>query len=126
MSGIQPTDVYVTGIRSVDDQHRHFAQLINRLQDLGAAGDPNPLRTSLLNELTAYARFHFHSEENLMLEHVYPSTASHATQHQSLLAGVQDLVESTLAEPRRPSSRCFSGSGSSTTPTPTTGCSAST
>ncbi|MDX9700834.1 MAG: bacteriohemerythrin [Rhodocyclaceae bacterium] len=61
---------FVTGIEDVDAQHMELVQLINHLGDLLASPDSqDTLRlTSLLDKLSDYARFHFASEEGLMLK----------------------------------------------------------
>jgi len=73
------------GIADIDLQHRFFASLINRLAaDLRQVTDA-ALRASLLQELSAYARFHFISEENLMARAGYPALAEHRALHNRLI-----------------------------------------
>ena len=73
------------GVEDIDLQHHYFANLINRLaRDFDAAPDRD-LRASLLNELSAYARFHFVSEENLMARAGYPRLHEHRTHHNRLI-----------------------------------------
>lgn len=73
------------GVEDIDLQHHYFANLINRLaSDFAAITDP-ALRLSLLAELNAYARFHFISEENLMVRSGYPELASHRALHMKLI-----------------------------------------
>lgn len=76
---------YDLGIADIDLQHRFFANLINRLAaDLRQVGDA-ALRAALLHELSAYARFHFISEENLMARAGYPGLAEHRALHNRLI-----------------------------------------
>jgi hemerythrin len=63
---------YEIGIDDIDVQHHYFANLINPLgKHLLKPGDLD-YKKSLVNELNAYARFHFTSEENLMKLEGYP------------------------------------------------------
>lgn len=76
---------YDLGIADIDLQHRFFASLINRLAaDLRQVNDA-ALRASLLQELSAYARFHFISEENLMARAGFPGLAEHRALHNRLI-----------------------------------------
>ena len=76
---------YDLGVDDIDLQHRFFASLINRLAaDLRQVTDP-PLRSALMQELSAYARFHFISEENLMARAGYPGLAEHRALHNRLI-----------------------------------------
>ena len=73
------------GLEDIDLQHHFFANLINRL----AAGSGQPMSLDslqgLLDELSAYARFHFVSEENAMLRWAYPQREAHAQHHRQLI-----------------------------------------
>jgi hemerythrin len=75
---------YVTDLPSVDDQHHHLVDLINRLgQSLGDNRVSNDELQSLFSELVTYAKFHFNDEERLMREtgidrrHIKRHVASH-------------------------------------------------
>jgi hemerythrin len=76
---------YMLGIQDIDFQHHYFLNLINRLiADLRQHEDPSVV-TSLVSELNAYARFHFISEENMMLRAGYPRIDEHKLHHRQLL-----------------------------------------
>lgn len=79
----QPT--YELGIEAIDAQHRYFANLINLLSDELRKTDHRDYQDSLLNELVAYARFHFISEENLMFRSGYPQLDEHRQHHRELI-----------------------------------------
>jgi hemerythrin len=73
------------GIEDIDLQHHFFLNLINRLAgELGHARDPDR-RAAVLAELNAYARFHFLSEENMMMRDGYPELARHRRLHDDLI-----------------------------------------
>lgn len=76
---------FVTGLASVDEQHHHLVDVINRLGDslLAGAGVSEAGLTATFHELAEYARCHFADEEKLMAEaglddrHVAPHKRHH-------------------------------------------------
>lgn len=82
---IEWSQKYELGIDAIDFQHRYFAGLINRLSDELDRIEEHVYFASLLSELTAYARFHFISEENLMYRAGYPDLTEHRSCHRELI-----------------------------------------
>jgi hemerythrin-like metal-binding protein len=76
---------YNIGIEDIDFQHHYFLNLINRLAKEFKRSDNLSFRVSLVSELSAYTRFHFISEENMMLRSGYPETETHKQHHRQLL-----------------------------------------
>ncbi len=97
MAGVRWDDIHVTRVRSIDDQHHHLVDLINRLQQRMPPKDAGPLRVGLLNELRAFAVFHFQSEANLMLEFGYPNLEAHDRAHRELVDNLDKHIEGVLA-----------------------------
>ena len=64
-------DLFVTGIDSVDQQHRHLVDVVNQLGDLLLVGAERPAQETdaLFKDLADYAHYHFSDEERLMAEH---------------------------------------------------------
>ena len=79
-------DIYQTGIESIDDQHRHFVDLINRMSACTDADIPSPAGQALALEILDYAKMHFATEEALMRKHHYRDIDAHAKEHQNLMA----------------------------------------
>ena len=76
---------YELGIEDIDLQHHFFFNLINRLaKELLQANDAE-YRGALINELNAYAKFHFISEENMMRKSAYPHFLHHQNLHVELI-----------------------------------------
>ena len=76
---------YDLGIEDIDFQHQFFFFFINRISDeLAVTNDPK-YRNALINELSAYARFHFISEENMMYRAGYPGLEEHRKLHCELI-----------------------------------------
>ena len=76
---------YNIGVEQIDDQHRYFLSLINKIIDESERTDHIDYLLALINELKAYAKFHFISEENLMMKTGYPGLAEHRQHHRQLL-----------------------------------------
>ncbi len=76
---------YNLGIEDIDFQHRCFANLINRLSDELLDTDSPDHMASLIDELNAYAHFHFKSEENMMRQAGYPDVDEHMSLHHELI-----------------------------------------
>jgi len=83
---IQWERIYVTGIQTMDDQHRHFVDLINRMSACTDADVNTPLGRDLVRDLLDYAGMHFATEEALMRQYRYPNMAAHAQEHRDLTA----------------------------------------
>ncbi|MBF0165421.1 MAG: hemerythrin domain-containing protein [Magnetococcales bacterium] len=83
---------YQTNNKIIDLQHKYFLELMNRLHDeLGANADP-VYQERLLNELIAYAKFHFLSEENILLKHLPRRFAHQQRLHEVLLGDLQSKI----------------------------------
>ncbi|WP_051309154.1 bacteriohemerythrin [Desulfogranum japonicum] len=72
-------------IEDIDLQHRFFFNLIKRIYKDLSSSDDKLYKDSLIFELSAYARFHFLSEENIMLKAEYPDLGKHKLHHLQLL-----------------------------------------
>lgn len=90
---------YNLGVEDIDFQHHYFLNLINRLADEFQRSDNQSFRILLVSELSAYARFHFISEENMMLRSGYPELEAHKQHHRLLLD--QLSAKQALLEVRR-------------------------
>ncbi|MBF0262852.1 MAG: hemerythrin domain-containing protein [Magnetococcales bacterium] len=83
---------YQTNNKIIDLQHKYFLELMNRLHDeLSANADP-VYQERLLNELIAYAKFHFLSEENILLKHLPRRFAHQQRLHEVLLGDLQSKI----------------------------------
>ena len=73
------------GVEEIDLQHRYFLGLVNRVSAELDHHYDQPYLLALFNELNAYARFHFISEENMMLKAGYPNLEAHRHHHRELI-----------------------------------------
>lgn len=74
---------YEIGFEPVDDQHKYFLDLINKL--LINHRKEKRILVLLLEELRSYTKFHFQSEENYMVIHGYKEYDAHKIEHEILL-----------------------------------------
>lgn len=73
---------YQLGIKEMDDTHKEFADLVNRLAAL--KGDEKAFQ-ALFEQLGAHTRAHFAHEERLMKESGFPALQEHCAEHAKIL-----------------------------------------
>jgi len=78
------------GHQRIDSEHQIFLGLIVDLDKAVEAGDSRERLLRMVHEIEAYARFHFVSEENIMIDIAYPELDSHRSKHRLLLASMKD------------------------------------
>ncbi|MEY4684620.1 MAG: hypothetical protein RLZ25_1079, partial [Pseudomonadota bacterium] len=66
------TDEYKIGNDRIDFEHHIFLNLVIDFQNARVAGAPKEKLERILDEIALYARFHFRSEENMMVDMLYP------------------------------------------------------
>lgn len=76
---------YELGVEDIDLQHRFFFNLVNRIATELLQTKDVQYRMDLINELNAYAKFHFISEENMMRKSNYPGFSYHKNLHFELI-----------------------------------------
>ncbi len=81
-----------TGIKTIDDQHKHFVGIVNRTYALNEDGKDKKVLGEILNDLVEFARVHFSTEEEFFEETDYPQTEEHEQKHQELLGKVLDFT----------------------------------
>lgn len=95
MSLITWNDYFVTGIDIIDEQHRWLIGLINKAAPILVQpyALTNQAADELLDQLTAYAVFHFQTEEELMAEYGIDPRHSehHRASHADFAAHVREM-----------------------------------
>lgn len=71
---------YVLGVADMDETHREFVDLVNRLESASSTTFP-----ALFEELLKHTREHFKSEEALMEQSGFPAIREHKAEHQRVL-----------------------------------------
>jgi hemerythrin-like metal-binding protein len=89
------SDHFLTGFPSIDAQHRHLFELINRIGAQLAASQPAPGQTldEVFRELASYAATHFKEEERLMQDTGVAATyfQHHARIHREFVTQLKTL-----------------------------------
>lgn len=99
MSDIKWEKKYEIGHERIDFEHQIFVDLIAKIDNAVKSEKDKNYIERLLNELQAYATFHFISEENIMYSINYPDFEIHKQHHNELLDKYnQKLMEIDMDE----------------------------
>lgn len=101
MSVIQWSEEFLTGIESIDNQHRHLVELVNKFEEASRRGRGSRIMSEILNDLLGYTQEHFAHEERLMVECGFPGLKSHVARHRQLLQKVERFQYDFDTEGRR-------------------------
>jgi len=80
------------GVQAMDDQHAIMMDTMNELRLAPVHDAKRAQADELLNKLIEFTRMHFWSEEQLLEQHGFPGLTGHRTEHQRLLAQLQESV----------------------------------
>jgi len=89
MAFIDWSEEFTTGIPSIDEQHRHLLDLINKFEEADRRGRGSRIMSDILNDLAGYTQEHFAHEERIMEECGYPGLDEHTARHRRLLQKVE-------------------------------------
>ncbi|MEG3619541.1 hemerythrin family protein [Magnetovibrio sp. PR-2] len=93
MSLILWSDTMKVGVPSIDHEHEHLIDVINKLgEEIELGTSPDMLET-LLGEIYAQVESHFTIEERVMREHAYPGFSAHRKDHETLLDSIQTVMD---------------------------------
>lgn len=81
---------FSVGHNRIDHEHQVFLDLIKNASMMDEMSEPKEKILRLLTEVRKYADFHFFSEENIMLDCIYPEYAEHKREHEVLLSRLDD------------------------------------
>jgi len=93
MAYIEWTSKMSTGMKDIDDQHKHFFSLINKAHDASEAGAPRSAQKEVIMGLIEYVRYHFGTEEDYFDKFRYPHADEHKAEHAELIAKVLALSD---------------------------------
>ncbi len=82
-------DSLLTGITTVDSQHKELFRRINELLD--SAGKSKEIISQITNFLQSYIMTHFGTEENLMVKAKYPEYQTHKGAHEKYAKDFSEL-----------------------------------
>lgn len=90
-------DSYSVKVERCDREHQRLFCIINALQDAMSAGKGRDFIQRVVQELNAYAKYHFSTEEVLMARASYPGIAQHRDEHQAFITAVAKFDKSIAA-----------------------------
>ena len=95
MEEIVWSDRLSVGIIRFDEQHKQLVTMLNKLIRDPALTTTSETGSEVLANMTQYAREHFKSEEELMIEFGYPDYEEHRARHLSFLYKVVEFCSKT-------------------------------
>lgn len=75
----------------IDEQHRRFFEIMNKLLAADIAVDQREIVCGILDELASYVADHFSTEEELMARFDYPDLMAHQLKHVQFAARVEEF-----------------------------------
>ena len=80
-------------VNEIDEQHKKLVGLINDLHDAMKAGQAKQALDTTLQELAAYAVYHFQAEEKYMQQFKYPGYLAHKMKHDAFVKKVSTFQD---------------------------------
>ena len=93
MKNIVWNKTYEVGVPEIDDQHKKFVEIINRLFTSKNSDTENSTIRQTLIDIVDYTNFHFESEEKHMKENTYDRLYEHQGQHKILKKQLVKILE---------------------------------
>jgi len=91
-TALEWTDELSVGVELIDEQHKYFIGLINRLVEVVEKKEPRSVSDMVLQELRNYTKFHFDTEEKLFEQVKYDKLKEHAYEHRKLASVVDAFI----------------------------------
>ena len=85
-------DAFSVGIEKIDEQHKKFFSIINRVYDTIQVVQNRKEVGSILKDLQEYVMHHFLTEESWMKTYGYPNLDDHKLQHEEATRTVNKLI----------------------------------
>ena len=82
-----------TGINEIDEQHKKLVDILNTLFDAIQQDKEGVIYKNILQDLIDYIKFHFETEEGLMIKHEYPDFQKHRQYHDYLTKQVMTFYQ---------------------------------
>jgi hemerythrin-like metal-binding protein len=93
MTNIQWLPIYSVHVRVIDAQHQRFVGIINQLDSAIREHRVEEELGGIFEELIAYAKLHFETEEMYMERFNYEGTVAHKEAHAKLAAQLAEYRE---------------------------------
>jgi len=83
---------YSVGVAMIDEQHRHFVGILNKLYEIIQDSKTSEL-DSITKELAQYTKTHFDTEEGYFKKFKYEYADEHIAEHKKLITNVESFLE---------------------------------
>ena len=93
---IQWKDNYSVHYDQLDEHHKRFVGIINRLYDSVMSADSVDSMQPIIAELMEYSAYHFSAEEQFMRDTAYQGLEAHQTQHRYYQDKIAELYRMKL------------------------------
>ena len=93
MSPFKWKNDFSVGIKELDDQHKSFFEILNRLGEAAGGNKGMDVVGPVLQELKEYSRHHFTEEENWLKVIGFPGLPHQMKQHAFFISQVTDLQD---------------------------------
>jgi len=84
-------ELYDTGIKTIDDQHKQLVSLINRMFEALMQQKGKEELSYVIEEMAKYAEYHFEVEEKMLSDVDYPEIEEHLVHHDAFICKVDDF-----------------------------------
>ncbi len=91
MALINWTEEFNIGIDSIDVQHKHLVDIVNKFDEAMRKGKDSPVMNGIFNDLVGYTQEHFADEETIMAAAEYADLKQHQAEHRQLLQKVEQF-----------------------------------
>jgi hemerythrin-like metal-binding protein len=82
-----------TGIKEIDNQHKKLVEQINVLHSAMREGKAKEVLGKILDELKAYTKYHFSTEEKAFEKYNFLEKASHTKKHNDLIKQLDGIID---------------------------------
>jgi len=94
------TDLYSVGVGEIDEEHKHFFEIINMLYDAFIEKDQEEKIVEIVNELTNYTETHFKTEESFFAKFNYSDSADHISEHRYFIKQIEIFRSEVRVNPK--------------------------
>lgn len=81
MAYLKWSDEFAVNVGAIDNQHKRLFEMINSLHDAMINNKGPAAHIPIINDMVAYAKNHFDTEERYMRQYGYPALAGHKREH---------------------------------------------
>lgn len=82
---------YSVHVQVIDNQHKHFISILNKLLHELTKGEPKEVVGNTLDSIVDYAKLHFSTEERYFDEFNYKGAEEHKGEHKKLMEKIDVL-----------------------------------